>query len=140
QAVPYRRNFLGGLHDGLLVIITGTPEQSVNRFTVNFETKEDIAFHFNPRFDEGAIIRNSCIQKKWGNEERELKDFPFIKASLFQIKIKCTRRGFEVFMKDAPLLTFKHRVTNLKSVTKLGIGRGAYVNSSKFCTGESSSH
>jgi len=56
--------------------------------TVNLSTAEDLAFHFNPRFNENGhnvIVRNTCIGKKWGREERELSAFPFVPGQPFEV-------------------------------------------------------
>ena len=48
----------------------------------------DIAFHFNPRFDEDhkkVIVCNSCIGNKWGREERS-SNFPFVPGQPFEVR------------------------------------------------------
>uniref|UniRef100_A0A8C5NEK8 Galectin n=1 Tax=Gouania willdenowi TaxID=441366 RepID=A0A8C5NEK8_GOUWI len=57
---------------------------------VDLSTRNDIAFHFNTRFndcgDRNVVVRNSCRGKRWESEERqELKDFPFIKGQTFKV-------------------------------------------------------
>nr|XP_019966572.1 PREDICTED: galectin-3-like [Paralichthys olivaceus] len=94
------------------------------RITVDLFTSNDLAFHFNPRFnDEGkkAIVRNSCIGKKWGKEERHLQNFPFVQGQAFEIKILCTSTHFKVAVNNSHLLDFKHRITNLRSINQLSI-------------------
>lgn len=52
-------------------------------------TSRDVAFHFNPRFDDSGrkvIVRNSFIGNKWGSEERELQHFPFVQGQPFEVK------------------------------------------------------
>lgn len=59
------------------------------RITVDLKTANDLAFHFNPRFNEGGrrvIVRNSCIGTKWGREERELQNFPFVPGQPFEVR------------------------------------------------------
>lgn len=49
----------------------------------------DVAFHFNPRFNDGgrqAIVRNSFINQKWGPEERQLESFPFAPGQPFEVR------------------------------------------------------
>lgn len=51
--------------------------------------RSDVAFHFNPRFNESgkqAIVRNSLIGQKWGPEERHLDSFPFIPGNPFEVR------------------------------------------------------
>lgn len=55
----------------------------------------DIALHFNPRFDEKHVIRNSLQAGEWGNEEREGKN-PFEKGVGFDLVIVNDATGFHV--------------------------------------------
>jgi hypothetical protein len=55
----------------------------------------DIALHFNPRFDEKHVIRNSLAANEWGNEEREGKN-PFEKGVGFDLVIINEQYGFQV--------------------------------------------
>lgn len=51
--------------------------------------QSDLAFHFNPRFNENGeqvIVRNSLINQKWGPEERQLDFFPFIPGNPFEVR------------------------------------------------------
>ena len=48
---------------------------------------EDVALHFNPRFKENRVVRNSRINGKWMNEERDGEGMPFVPQNAFQIKI-----------------------------------------------------
>ncbi len=60
-----------------------------HRFTVNFLRGNDIAFHINPRFNEGGkqvLVRNHKVGDRWGLEERDLKGpFPFALGSPFEV-------------------------------------------------------
>lgn len=51
--------------------------------------RADLAFHFNPRFNENGqqvIVRNSCVGNQWGPEERDLLGgFPFVKDKPFEV-------------------------------------------------------
>lgn len=62
------------------------------RFTVNFLRGSDIAFHINPRFNEGGkqvVVRNHKVGDRWGTEERDLKGpFPFALGSPFEVSGK----------------------------------------------------
>lgn len=60
------------------------------RFTINFLRGNDIAFHINPRFNEGGkqvVVRNHKVGERWGLEERDLKgSFPFAVGSPFEVR------------------------------------------------------
>ena len=50
---------------------------------------EDIAFHFNPRFnmDCTCVVRNTLIDGAWGHEERYGNGMPFTTGEMFEVKI-----------------------------------------------------
>lgn len=51
--------------------------------------RSDLAFHFNPRFNENGeqvIVRNSLIDQTWGPEERQLDFFPFTPGNPFEVR------------------------------------------------------
>ena len=46
----------------------------------------EIFLHFNPRFNENAVVRNTRFQNAWGPEERALPGaFPFTPNQPFQV-------------------------------------------------------
>jgi hypothetical protein len=45
----------------------------------------DVAFHFNPRSDQGEVVRNSKIDDSWGDEEKEAPEFPFEARDTFDV-------------------------------------------------------
>uniref|UniRef100_A0AC34FAP7 Galectin n=1 Tax=Panagrolaimus sp. ES5 TaxID=591445 RepID=A0AC34FAP7_9BILA len=78
------------------MVIHGTPEKKGKGFHIDLLKKNgDIALHFNPRFDEKAIVRNSLISNEWGNEERGGK-MVLKKANEFVIEIRNEASGFQV--------------------------------------------
>ncbi|KIH56877.1 galactoside-binding lectin [Ancylostoma duodenale] len=95
--VPYESGLAGeGLSPGKSLLLFGMPEKKGKRFHINILKKNgDIALHFNPRFDEKAVVRNSLISNEWGNEEREGK-MPFEKAVGFDLEIKNEEYAFQV--------------------------------------------
>ena len=60
-----------------------------SRFTVNFVRGNDIAFHLNPRFNDGgkqAVVRNTMVGERWGKEERHTQGgFPFMAGQSFEV-------------------------------------------------------
>ncbi|KAM7376581.1 hypothetical protein PAMP_006305 [Pampus punctatissimus] len=124
-AVPYSQPLPNGVYDKLLITITGIIKPNPDKITVDLSTtSQDVAFHFNPRFNESGrkvIVRNTRMGQKWGKEERELQNFPFVQGQPFEIKIMCTNREFKVAVNNSHLLDFKHRITDLRSINKLCI-------------------
>ncbi|XP_047466151.1 galectin-3b [Mugil cephalus] len=122
--VPYKQDLPNGVFDKLLITIVGTIKPNADKITVDLSTSSDLAFHFNPRFNESGrkvIVRNSCIGKKWGKEERDLSNFPFVQGQPFELKLLCTNTEFKVAVNNSHLLEYKHRITNLQSIQRLNI-------------------
>lgn len=69
------------------------------RFTVNFQvgpSDNDIAFHFNPRFEEGGYVVCNTKQKGcWGPEERKMQ-MPFQMGNPFEIIFLVQSSDFKV--------------------------------------------
>uniref|UniRef100_A0ACB8G5R1 Galectin-3 n=2 Tax=Sphaerodactylus townsendi TaxID=933632 RepID=A0ACB8G5R1_9SAUR len=104
--------------------ISGIPNKNPNRFQVDLKKGPDIAFHFNPRFNENnrkVIVCNSMLQNNWGKEERNAPLFPFEAGKPFKIQILCEADHLKVAVNDAHLLQYKHRIRELNQITKLCI-------------------
>nr|XP_010340330.2 galectin-9 isoform X3 [Saimiri boliviensis boliviensis] len=87
--VPFTGTIEGSLQDGLQITVSGTIlNSSSTRFSVDFQTGfsgNDIAFHFNPRFEEGGyVVCNTKMNGSWGPEERK-RELPFQKGMPFHL-------------------------------------------------------
>uniref|UniRef100_A0A3B4C5E2 Galectin n=1 Tax=Pygocentrus nattereri TaxID=42514 RepID=A0A3B4C5E2_PYGNA len=75
----------------LIAVLQIYPLGSVYLFVgslINLQKGDDVAFHFNPRFnDKGnqVIVRNTRIKGVWGPEERQLPFFPFTPGRPFVV-------------------------------------------------------
>ncbi|KAF2974135.1 hypothetical protein EK904_004820 [Melospiza melodia maxima] len=121
--VPFELPLQAGLVPRLLITITGTVNPNPNRFSLDFKRGNDVAFHFNPRFNEDnrkVIVCNSMFQNTWGKEERTAPRFPFEAGKPF--KVLCETDHFKVAVNDAHLLQYNFRERRLNEVTKLCIG------------------
>ncbi|CAJ0958882.1 unnamed protein product, partial [Mesorhabditis belari] len=109
--VPYESGLAhDGLAPGKTLVVYGCPEKKAKRFHINLLKKNgDIALHFNPRFDEKAIIRNSLIANEWGNEEREGK-IPFEKAVIFDLEIHNEEYAFAINVNGERFASYAHRL------------------------------
>ena len=67
---------------------------------------EDVAFHFNPRFKENCVVRNSRIGGKWIKEERDGDGMPFVPGNAFEIKITVEPDWYKVSYCLWPILAF----------------------------------
>ncbi|XP_068105627.1 galectin-9C-like isoform X2 [Hyperolius riggenbachi] len=90
----------------------GQVHSHAKRFAVNFLSyNNDIAFHFNPRFDDGNVIVCNTMQcGTWGSEERK-KHMPFQKNTFFDISIVVLGHAFQVTVNGQFLLEYRHRVS-----------------------------
>ncbi|XP_039284998.1 galectin-8 [Nilaparvata lugens] len=103
----------------LLPITTLKSEKKMNglciiRFTVNIcriiSKQLDIGFHFNPRFDQQYIARNSKIDGKWGIEEAQSYcRFPFSRGDKFCVEIFATHNEFMVAVNGLHYCAFSYR-------------------------------
>lgn len=123
--VPFYGSIHGGLKDGLQITINGTVlNSSANRFAVNLQnTFEDnnIAFHFNPRFEEGGyVVCNTKQNNCWGAEERKMQ-MPFQKGRPFELCFLVHSSHFQVMVDGNFFVQYSHRVpfhsVNVISVT-----------------------
>ncbi|NWY31283.1 LEG3 protein, partial [Pheucticus melanocephalus] len=123
--VPFELPLQAGLVPRLLITITGTVNPHPNRFSLDFKRGNDVAFHFNPRFNEDnrkVIVCNSMFQNTWGKEERTAPRFPFEAGKPFKLQVLCETDHFKVAVNDAHLLQYNFREKRLNEVTKLCIG------------------
>ena len=68
------------------------------RFSVNFVDSADCdnhMFHFNPRPNEGTVVRNASLGG-WGDEERDHEFFPFGPGEYFDATFVATDIGYSV--------------------------------------------
>ncbi|NWS13585.1 LEG3 protein, partial [Pachyramphus minor] len=123
-SIPFELPLQGGLIPRLLITITGTVNPNPNRFSLDFKRGNDVAFHFNPRFNEDhkkVIVCNSKFQENWGKEERTAPRFPFEAGKPFKLQILCEVDHFKVAVNDAHLLQYNFREKKLNEITKLCI-------------------
>ncbi|XP_062966654.1 galectin-9 isoform X2 [Cynocephalus volans] len=112
--VPFSGSILGGLQDGLQITVSGIVlNSSATRFAVNLQTDfsgNDIAFHFNPRFEEGGYVVCNTKQKRvWGPEERKMQ-MPFEKGKPFKLCFLVQSSNFKVTVNDIFFVQYFHRI------------------------------
>lgn len=106
--------------------------------------------HYNPRFDERVVVRNTNQMEQWGTEERSgglpfqegqpfqvgrltfMNIYCFIDAVIvlkiiliilcvLQVTISCNPHHYNVFVNGNQAHTYKHRYTQLNSIDILEI-------------------
>ncbi|GAA6109409.1 galectin-3b [Tachysurus ichikawai] len=113
-----------GVYDKMLFTVQGETKPDAKKFSINLLRNEDIAFHFNPRFEEdgnNVLVRNSMVNSEWGEEERTASSFPFIQGQPFEVKILCTPDEYKVAVNNENLFEYKHRVFELNEINSLTI-------------------
>ncbi|XP_077180138.1 galectin-3 [Paroedura picta] len=122
--VPCDVPLQSGLVPRLLITINGTVNQRPNRFQLDLKKGNDIAFHFNPRFNEDGrkvIVCNTMLHGNWGKEERTAPRFPFEVGKPFKVQILCEADHLKVAVNDSHLLQYTHRIRELNQITKLSV-------------------
>ncbi|KAI4566198.1 hypothetical protein MJG53_014875 [Ovis ammon polii x Ovis aries] len=113
--IPFTGRIEGGLQDGHKVTVMGRVlSTDENRFEVNFQMgindTNNIAFHFNPRFEEGGyVVCNTRQLGNWGPEERKIQ-MPFQKGNLFEICFQVDSSSFKVTVNRSIFQDYVHRV------------------------------
>ncbi|XP_053550343.1 grifin [Bombina bombina] len=113
--------------------IKGETSSSKNDFEINFltDSEDQKVFHFNPRFAENAIICNSFLTGRWGQEERS-DTFPLEAKEPFQIEIYSDQEHFQVFVDECKIMQFRHRLKHFSSITKVQILNDINISSVEF--------
>ncbi|KAG9261631.1 galectin-9-like [Astyanax mexicanus] len=127
---PYEQVLYDGLRNQTVITIQGQVKPNADRFHINLHKDNDIAFHFNPRFNENGnqvIVRNSKRRYVWEAEERELCFFPFTPGKPFQLKILCTDSEYRVEVDKEHLLNFTHRIKEIHQIRKLTVKGDVFV-------------
>ena len=57
---------------------------------------DDLALHFNPRFHEKHVVRNTLLSGHWGHEEHH-GHFPFHHEQGFEVLILAESNEYKVF-------------------------------------------
>ncbi|XP_073778741.1 lectin, galactoside-binding, soluble, 9 (galectin 9)-like 5 isoform X1 [Danio rerio] len=113
--VPYKTLISDGMKSGKDIVIHGVPNADSKRIEFNLRHRFGSAFHYQCRFDENAVVRNTHENGSWGPEERD-GAVPFIPGQFFQVKISCNRDHFDVFVNGEQIHTYKHRFTKLEEI------------------------
>ncbi|XP_069580952.1 galectin-related protein-like [Brachyistius frenatus] len=128
-AVPFRGQITGGMRPGKKLIVVGIVDSHPDRFYIALtrgrgtsgEPPPDVALELCVRFGDRQVLRRACMSGSWGDVDRAVPFFPFIKNQPFKTEIHCEQSRFRVFVDGQQLFDFYHRVTSLGDVDTIWI-------------------
>ena len=88
---------------------------------------KDISLHFNPRFKESIVVRNSLQSDVWGTEERSQTSFPFKRGSGFEVLIFCDVSEWKIAVNGKHFISFPHKFP-IKNIDHVKITGDVVVN------------
>ncbi|XP_050405036.1 galectin-9 isoform X2 [Patella vulgata] len=124
------------LSEGLTIAVQGKVSHHHNSFSINFTKSptssdlHDAALHFNPRFNEGCIVRNSQDCGNWCSEERH-GGLPLQKGVPFEITFCIHRHHYKISINGRHFADFKHRIPK-EHINYIVITQGVEVSFIKF--------
>ncbi|KAI3352552.1 hypothetical protein L3Q82_005495 [Scortum barcoo] len=90
------------------------PDNDCSSFAINIgHNSENIAMHFNPRFDSNTIVFNSLSGGSWGDEQHE-GNFPFSRGEECKFHINFNMEQFYIKLPDGSMLNFPNRLGDVK--------------------------
>uniref|UniRef100_A0A8D2BS11 Galectin n=1 Tax=Sus scrofa TaxID=9823 RepID=A0A8D2BS11_PIG len=111
----------------------GCAPRKLGWFTVNLQTghrDNDIAFHFNPRFEEGGyVVCNTKQNGIWGPEERKMQ-MPFQRGHPFELSFLVQSSQFQVTVNGRLFVQYTHRVPfhRVDTISVTGIVQLSYIS------------
>ncbi|NXL89939.1 LEG8 protein, partial [Alectura lathami] len=121
--VPYAGKLDSALRPGHTVAVKGEVNKNAKSFAINLVSSDskDIALHLNPRLKNKVFVRNSYLHDSWGEEEKEVTNFPFSPGMYFELIIFCDAHQFKVAVNGVHTLEYKHRFKQLEKINLLEI-------------------
>ncbi|NWI73707.1 LEG8 protein, partial [Dryoscopus gambensis] len=116
--VPYVGKLDTALRPGCTIAIKGEVNKNPKSFAINLRPSDskDIALHLNPRMKNKVFVRNSYLHDSWGEEEKEVANFPFSPGMYFELIIFCDAYQFKVAINGVHTLEYKHRFKQLEKI------------------------
>ncbi|XP_068088309.1 galectin-8 [Hyperolius riggenbachi] len=122
-SVPYKGTLPSSLGPGKTVLVKGEIKKNPKRFVIDLKPSgsKDIALHLNPRMKERVFVRNTYLCDSWGEEERQLHDFPFSPDMYFELLVHCEAHQFKVAVNGLHLLAYQHRFKDLGKINEIAV-------------------
>nr|XP_044601123.1 galectin-9B-like [Equus asinus] len=114
EVAPFSSTIQGDLQEGLQIAVRGIVlTSSGTRFAVDFQTgcsDNDIAFHFDPHFEENRYVVCNTKQKgSWGSEVRKMP-LPLQWDSPFEFSFLVQSSCFQVVVNGSLFVQYTHRL------------------------------
>ncbi|XP_052313181.1 galectin-9-like isoform X3 [Oncorhynchus keta] len=129
--VPYKNIMVGGLYPGRNIIVQGVVNHNADRFYINLRFNSGVALHFNPRFNENTVVRNSLLKEQWGPEERK-GGMPFYRGQPFTVTITCDTKCYRVMVNGVQMFSYNHRHFLLQQIDILEVEGDVSLSSVVF--------
>ena len=97
KRTPYTGDMPNPLTNGSKIFVRVSVNDNAKEFTINLETGNGIAFHFNPRQHSHSVVRNSKFEGAWGNEEKS-ETMPFKSNNSYGIEINVDNEKYSVIV------------------------------------------
>ncbi|XP_043927302.1 galectin-2-like isoform X2 [Protopterus annectens] len=115
---------------GTSLTFKGVPG-SENRFAINLgKDSNNLALHFNPRFDENVVVCNSLHGGSWQSEQRERR-MNFARSAVAKFSVHFRGDAFVVKMPDGSQIVFPNR-HGYNSINYIAVRGGFKLTSFKF--------
>jgi len=128
-SIPFQGTFTGRVTPGFNLFIVGTPTKNT-RFDINLawnstSPQRKVIFHFNPRFTENQVVRNT-LSTQWGSQET-YGGIPFKVGETFQLQITAGQSAFQVEVNGNHFCTYNYRFP-LDMITNLEITKDVIIH------------
>lgn len=130
KSTPYDAHLHNSFPAGSKITLLASAHHNTERFAVNLVCRShqlsskqssypNVALHFNPRFSDGIVVRNSKQNGSWLKEERE-GGLPISRGEAFSISVLCQEDAFKILVNDTQFTYFEHRM-NPQNITHIEI-------------------
>lgn len=121
--VPCTQSLSSALGPGRTVLIKGEVNKNAKSFAIDLKPSgsRTIALHLNPRMKEKVFVRNSYLHDSWGDEERQLQEFPFFPDMYFELLIYCEAHQYKVALNGHHMLDYRHRFKDLSMINEVSV-------------------
>ncbi|NWI33343.1 LEG2 protein, partial [Sula dactylatra] len=116
---------------GNILKVKGKIADDAEHFSINLGcSSSDLAFHFNPRFNESVIVCNSRCSQAWQEEQRD-NHLCFSRGSIAKIIVEMLADKFRVKLPDGHEVEFPNRHSYSK-ISYMSVKGGFRVTSFKL--------